>query len=78
MLSFCPLAGVKKKALSGFLFLLSVTLFSSPGHAGDGQHRRHGVDADAGVEGLRRTLGGVGLGVGGGVVVIGAGFFTTL
>ena len=70
MLSFCPLAGEKKKALSGFLFLLSVTLFSGPCHAGDGQHCRHGVDTDAGVEGLGRTLGGIGLGVGGGVVVV--------
>ena len=52
MLSFCPLAGAKKKALSGFLFLLSVTLFSGPGHAGHGQDSRHGVDADARVKGL--------------------------
>lgn len=70
MLSFCPLAGAKKKALSGFLFLLSVTLFSGPCHAGDGENGGQGVDAHAGVEGLGGTLGLVLSGGRGGVVVV--------
>ena len=70
MLSFCPLAGAKKKALSGFLFLLLVTLFSGPGHAGNAENSGHGVDTHARVEGLGAALGVVGLGVGGGVVVV--------
>ena len=75
MLFFCPLAGAKKKALSGFLFLLSVTLFSGPCHAGDGEDGGDSVDADARVKGLGRTLGGVGLGVGGGGAVVVAGCY---
>ena len=63
--------GKKRKPLRAFFFLLSVTLFSGPGHAGDGQNRRHGVDADARVKGL----GAAGLGIilgsrGGGVVIV--------
>ena len=76
MLSFCPLAGAKKKALSGFLFyLLLVTLFSGPRHTGHGQHRRHRVDTHTRIKGLGRTLGGGRRGgiAGGGIVVIGVG-----
>ena len=63
--------GKKRKPLRAFFFLLLVTLFSGPGHAGHGQHRRHRVDADARVEGL----GAAGLGIilgsrGGGVVIV--------
>ena len=61
---------VKKKALSGFLFVHLVTLPGGPGHAGDGEDGGDGADAHARVKSFRGTLGVVGLGVGGGVVVV--------
>ena len=59
---------VKKKALSGFLFVHLVTLPGGPGHAGDGEDGGDGVDAHARVEGLGRV--GLAVSSGSRVVVV--------
>ena len=54
-------------------FVCSELLPGGAGQAGQGQERQGGVEGYAGVGGLGRTLGIVGLSIGGRVVVIAAG-----
>ena len=57
----------------GRFFWLCLSLFGGAGQAGQRQDRQGGVEGYAGVGGLGRTLGIVGLSIGGRVVVIAAG-----
>ena len=59
-----------KRSARGRFFWLCLSLFGGAGQAGQGQERQGGVEGYAGVGGLGRTLGVVGLGIGGGVVVV--------
>ena len=64
--------GIKRSARGRF-FWLCLSLFGDAGQAGQGQERQDTVEGYAGVGGLGRTLGIVGLSIGGRVVVIAAG-----
>ena len=62
-----------KRSARGRFFWLCLSLFGGAGQARQGQERQGGVEGYAGVGGLGRTLGIVGLSIGGRVVVIAAG-----
>ena len=62
-----------KRSARGRFFWLCLSLFGGAGQARQGQERQGGVESYAEVGGLGRTLGIVGLSIGGRVVVIAAG-----